>query len=206
MAAASSPASASPSSAPTIAGSRRPCGYNTPRVSATCPAPALLILAAMPLPTMYQVRVLEPAAAQVSSRPSRRVSALGQSGWRDTNGMDSSLCLVGSLSHLVCRYARTLVAHLCAATAASLLIALPLQAQTTNNTGTLVRFSTPLGPIDLALDDTGAPRTVANFLQYVRQGLYDGSFLHRLAFLPNTSPRAPFVLQGEDSVSAIQEP
>lgn len=61
-------------------------------------------------------------------------------------------------------------------------------AQPSTTQGTLVRVASPYGPIDIALDDAGAPRTVANFLQYTRQGLYDTSFFHRLA--------KGFVLQG----------
>lgn len=66
------------------------------------------------------------------------------------------------------------------------------QAQAPSSASTLVRVTTPYGPIDIALDDSGAPRTTANFLQYVRQGLFNGSFFHRLA--RDVSGR-PFVLQ-----------
>ncbi len=43
----------------------------------------------------------------------------------------------------------------------------------------LVRMHTVLGNIDLELDEVAAPMTVANFLSYVRDGDYDGSFIHR---------------------------
>lgn len=45
--------------------------------------------------------------------------------------------------------------------------------------GTMVRLHTTQGPIDLQLLDAEAPRTVANFLAYVRGGDYSGVFFHR---------------------------
>ncbi len=53
---------------------------------------------------------------------------------------------------------------------------------------TLVRFDTAKGPIDINLYDVETPKTVANFLSYVRSGAYNSSFFHRLA--------GGFVLQG----------
>ena len=50
----------------------------------------------------------------------------------------------------------------------------------TPSAGTLVRMVTNVGPIDLQLLDQEAPRTVANFLSYVRSGAYNSSFFHRL--------------------------
>jgi cyclophilin family peptidyl-prolyl cis-trans isomerase len=44
---------------------------------------------------------------------------------------------------------------------------------------TTVRMQTSLGPIDVALYDSAAPRTVANFLTYVNSGAYRNSFIHR---------------------------
>lgn len=57
-----------------------------------------------------------------------------------------------------------------------------------NTTPTLVRLDTSAGPIDIQLSDNQAPRTVANFLNYLTSGRYDNSIFHRL--VPN------FVLQG----------
>ena len=66
----------------------------------------------------------------------------------------------------------------------SLLAVCPASAQSNR----LVRLQTSAGPIDLELNEAAAPRTVANFLAYVRSGAYDNSFFHRLV--------RGFVLQG----------
>jgi len=44
----------------------------------------------------------------------------------------------------------------------------------------LVRLETSLGEITLELYPDKAPATVANFLQYVREGFYDGTIFHRV--------------------------
>ncbi|MFO1350876.1 MAG: peptidylprolyl isomerase [Gammaproteobacteria bacterium] len=46
--------------------------------------------------------------------------------------------------------------------------------------GTQVKLDTNLGAIVLELDDQKAPKTVANFLQYVRDGFYNGTIFHRV--------------------------
>ncbi len=46
---------------------------------------------------------------------------------------------------------------------------------------TIVRIDTALGPIDVRLFDETAPNTVANFLNYLNDGDYDNSFIHRSA-------------------------
>jgi len=43
-----------------------------------------------------------------------------------------------------------------------------------------VRLSTSAGDVVLELDPQKAPATVANFLQYVREGHYDGTLFHRV--------------------------
>jgi peptidyl-prolyl cis-trans isomerase A (cyclophilin A) len=43
-----------------------------------------------------------------------------------------------------------------------------------------VRFATTAGDIVVALDAAKAPKTVANFLQYVKAGHYDGTIFHRV--------------------------
>lgn len=46
--------------------------------------------------------------------------------------------------------------------------------------GPKVRLDTTLGPITLELDEQKAPKTVENFLQYTRQGFYNGTIFHRV--------------------------
>lgn len=52
----------------------------------------------------------------------------------------------------------------------------------------MVKLHTSLGIITLELDFASAPDTVANFLQYVRDGFYEGTLFHRV--IPN------FMIQG----------
>ncbi len=52
----------------------------------------------------------------------------------------------------------------------------------------VVRFDTSLGPVEITLDDHKAPRSVENFLNYVKSGFYDGTIFHRVI--------AGFVVQG----------
>lgn len=47
-------------------------------------------------------------------------------------------------------------------------------------TGTRVLMKTNLGEIELVLDAQKAPKTVANFVQYVKDGFYDGTIFHRV--------------------------
>ena len=44
----------------------------------------------------------------------------------------------------------------------------------------MVRLHTSFGPITIALDAEKAPKTVANFLEYVKNGHYDGTIFHRV--------------------------
>jgi peptidyl-prolyl cis-trans isomerase B (cyclophilin B) len=44
----------------------------------------------------------------------------------------------------------------------------------------MVRLHTTYGPITIALDAAKAPKTVANFLEYVKNGHYDGTIFHRV--------------------------
>ena len=72
----------------------------------------------------------------------------------------------------------------------------------TDITGTVVRYDTVYGDIDVELFDTTAVNTVLNFLGYVDRGDYDGTFFHRNALTdPNNTPNdrtddVPFVVQG----------
>jgi peptidyl-prolyl cis-trans isomerase B (cyclophilin B) len=51
-----------------------------------------------------------------------------------------------------------------------------------------VKLTTSLGDIVLALDRAAAPKTVDNFLTYVKDGFYDGTIFHRVI--------ARFMIQG----------
>ncbi len=74
------------------------------------------------------------------------------------------------------------------------------------NKNTKVLLETTLGNITLELDDARAPKTVANFLSYVKDGFYHGTIFHR------TIPS--FMIQGggfktkvEDNVTRmVQKP
>ena len=62
---------------------------------------------------------------------------------------------------------------LAAAMATSCLLSAPALAQK-------VRLTTAMGDIVLQLDAEKAPKTVANFVQYVKAGQYDGTVFHRV--------------------------
>ncbi len=68
---------------------------------------------------------------------------------------------------------RTLSAGALAALAAALLAAGPAQAQR-------VELDTTAGRIVLQLDANAAPKTVENFIEYVKSGHYDGTQFHRV--------------------------
>ncbi len=44
----------------------------------------------------------------------------------------------------------------------------------------MIRLHTSKGVIDIELDEAKAPETVANFVQYVKDGFYDGTIFHRV--------------------------
>ena len=52
----------------------------------------------------------------------------------------------------------------------------------------MIKLHTTLGTITLELDQARAPATAANFLQYARDGFYDGTLFHRVI--------ANFMIQG----------
>jgi cyclophilin family peptidyl-prolyl cis-trans isomerase len=62
-------------------------------------------------------------------------------------------------------------------------------------TPTIVRFETVEGSFDVELFDELMPRTVANFLDYVTEGRYDGSVVHRNSDTADPELR-DFVIQG----------
>ena len=73
---------------------------------------------------------------------------------------------------------------------AALLFALAAQAQ-------IVRLSTNQGDIRIQLDAEKAPKTVANFLQYVKAGHYNGTVFHRVI--------ADFMIQGGGYTQKLQQ-
>jgi len=44
----------------------------------------------------------------------------------------------------------------------------------------VVTLDTNKGPIEITLDEAKAPKTVANFIQYVKSGQYNGTIFHRV--------------------------
>src|SRR3954470_15533996 len=54
--------------------------------------------------------------------------------------------------------------------------------------GTIVRFDTDFGNVDMELYDKAAPLTVQNFLGYVNRGDYNNTYFHRA--VPN------FIVEG----------
>ena len=70
---------------------------------------------------------------------------------------------------------RTLAALLATFTLAA---GLPLAAQAQNNPK--VKLDTSLGTMVLELDAARAPKTVDNFVQYVKEGHYNGTIFHRV--------------------------
>ena len=79
-----------------------------------------------------------------------------------------------------------------------------------------VRLSTSMGDIVVQLDAAKAPKTVANFVQYVKDGHYNGTIFHRV--IPNfmvqaggMSPdmrekptRAPIALESRNGLSNVR--
>jgi len=53
-------------------------------------------------------------------------------------------------------------------------------AQTSSVTKPQVQFKTSMGEFTVELEPERAPKTVANFLSYVREGHYDGTIFHRV--------------------------
>lgn len=70
---------------------------------------------------------------------------------------------------------RLLLALVCAAMASPAALAAPRPAASPR-----VELDTSLGAIVVQLDASRAPRTVANFLHYVREGFYSGTVFHRV--------------------------
>lgn len=87
-------------------------------------------------------------------------------------------------------FSRQLVSPLLAAVAALYLVSAPTQAQSGDEDATMpeVRFETSQGDFVLELRPDVAPETVENFLQYARDGFYEGTVFHRVI--------AGFMIQG----------
>jgi peptidyl-prolyl cis-trans isomerase A (cyclophilin A) len=76
-----------------------------------------------------------------------------------------------------------------------------------------VKLATSMGDVVVELDGAKAPKTVANFLQYVRDGHYDGTIFHRVidgfmiqgggmkADLSEKPTRAPIPLESRNGLS-----
>ena len=60
------------------------------------------------------------------------------------------------------------------------LAALFVLSASADETAPVVRLETSAGPIDIELFQTAAPQSVANFLQLVEDGFYDGLIFHRV--------------------------
>ena len=79
-----------------------------------------------------------------------------------------------------------------------------------------VKLATNLGDIVLELDAAKAPKTVANFLQYVKAGHYDGTVFHRVienfmiqgggmtAEMNEKPTRAPVPLESRNGLSNVR--
>lgn len=102
---------------------------------------------------------------------------------------------------------RTLMSFLLASTLLGLAACSPNAAQAPQGCATspspclsgtaLVALETNKGTVTLKLDGQAAPVTAGNFVDLVRQGVYDGTAFHRVVREP-----VPFVVQGGDPLSA----
>lgn len=61
----------------------------------------------------------------------------------------------------------------------------------------MIRLNTNLGAITIELDHERAPETAANFLEYAKQGFFEGTIFHRV--IPG------FVIQGGGMESGLKE-
>jgi peptidyl-prolyl cis-trans isomerase A (cyclophilin A) len=79
-----------------------------------------------------------------------------------------------------------------------------------------VKLATTMGDIVIELDSAKAPRTVANFLEYVKSGHYDGTIFHRVignfmiqgggltADMTQKPTRAPIALESRNGLSNVR--
>jgi peptidyl-prolyl cis-trans isomerase A (cyclophilin A) len=85
-----------------------------------------------------------------------------------------------SLSHRLLRPLAAAAAALLLATGAAAQDKAAVAAQDKAATGPRVLLATSAGDITLQLDADKAPKTVANFVEYVKSGHYDGTIFHRV--------------------------
>lgn len=83
-----------------------------------------------------------------------------------------------------------------AMTALILILGIPLSASA-DESAPRVRIETSMGGITVELNALAAPKTVANFLQYVRDGFYDNTIFHRVI--------KSFMIQGGGLTPQMQE-
>ena len=83
---------------------------------------------------------------------------------------------------------RWLLAFMALAVAAGTMMSDQTQSQADEGERPLVTFETTHGAFTVALENETAPKTVENFLQYVRDGHFDGTVFHRVI--------AGFMIQG----------
>ena len=83
---------------------------------------------------------------------------------------------------------RRLSVFLALAVAAGSMMTDQTETQADEGTSPLVTFETTHGSFSVALEPDSAPKTVENFLAYVRDGHYDGTIFHRII--------AGFMIQG----------
>jgi cyclophilin family peptidyl-prolyl cis-trans isomerase len=87
------------------------------------------------------------------------------------------------------KHGRNSGVYLLGVAAAVMVFAFGCPADKRNNEGrTMVKLETTKGDIVIEVNETAAPVTAANFLQYVQEGFYDGTIFHRVK--PN------FMIQG----------
>jgi len=79
-----------------------------------------------------------------------------------------------------------------------------------------VKLATSMGDIVVELDAAKAPKTVANFITYVKAGHYDGTVFHRViptfmiqgggmtADMKEKATRAPIVLESQNGLSNVR--
>ncbi len=75
---------------------------------------------------------------------------------------------------------RRLSVFLALAVAAGSMMTDQTETQADEGTSPLVTFETTHGSFSVALEPESAPKTVENFLAYVRDGHYDGTIFHRI--------------------------